>query len=64
MHLISLPYHVDVTVKHVLVDCPLYFNERRVNFLLNKSLKEILDEDASFELIFKFLKDINLFYSI
>ena len=56
--------HVDVTVKHILVECPLYVNERRLNFLLNKSLKEILDEDASFEFIFKFLKDIGLFYSI
>ena len=56
--------HVELTVKHILVRCPFYENQRRVNFLFNKSLQEILDESAPVEHIVKFLKDINIFYDI
>ena len=56
--------HVDLTVVHILVQCPFYFRERRASLLANKSLLEILGEDAPMEQIVKFLKDINLFYDI
>ena len=56
--------HMDLTVVHILVQCPLYFRQRRANFLDNKSLVEILDESAPVEQIIRFLKDISLFYDI
>ena len=55
---------VDFTVKHVLVQCPSFENKRRANMLSNKTLEEILDENAPVEDIVKFLKDIELFYDI
>ena len=56
--------HVELTIKHILVQCPSYVNQRRDNFLLNKSLIEILDENAPVEHLVKFLKNINMFYDI
>ena len=56
--------HVELTVKHILVQCPFYENQRRSNLLLNLSLEEILNESAPVEQIVKFLKDINIFYDI
>ena len=56
--------HVDLTVVHILVQCPLYSRERSANLLTNKSLVEILDEGAPVEQIVRFLRDINLFYDI
>ena len=55
---------VELSIKHILVQCPSYVNQRRDNFLLNKSLIEILDENAPVEHIVKFLKDIRIFYDI
>ena len=55
---------VEVTVEHILVSCPVFGNKRRINFLANKSLKDILDENAPVEYIIKFLKDINIFYDL
>ena len=56
--------HVDLTVKHILVECNFYENRRRANSLSNLTLSEILDERAPVEQIMKFLKEINLFYDI
>ena len=54
----------ELSVAHILVQCPRYNSQRIANLLANKSLAEILDEDAPVEQIVKFLKDINLFYDI
>ena len=56
--------NVDITVKHIFIDCPRYFNSRRKFGLNNKPLSDILGVDAPIEEILKFLKDINLFYDI
>ena len=56
--------NVDITVKHFLIDCPLYHRKRLINNLCNKSILEILGEDSPVERVFKFLKEINLFYDI
>ena len=56
--------HAELSVAHILVQCPCYSNQRRANLLANKPLVEILDENAPVEQIIKFLKDINLFYDI
>ena len=55
---------VDLTVKHILVQCPNFDRERRANFLSNMSLEEILNENAPVEHIIKFLKDVNIYYEI
>ena len=56
--------HVDLTVFHILVECPALRSERRDNYLADKTLKQILDESAPVEHVFKFLKEINLFHDI
>ena len=55
---------VELTIKHVLVQCHFYELKCRDNLLSNMTLLEILGEDASVELIVKFLKDVNIFYDI
>ena len=52
------------TVKHMLLQCPVFSNERRANLLLNLSLSDILGEDGRVENVLKFLKDIGYFYDI
>ena len=56
--------HSELSVRHILVECPFYENHRRANLLDGKSLVEILGEGAPVEQIVSFLKDINLFYDI
>ena len=56
--------HVDLTVVHILVQCPNFENRHRVCLLANKTLADILGENAPVEQIVKFLKDINIFYAI
>ena len=56
--------HVDFTVKHILIECRSYQNFRNNRGLHDKSLVEILGEDAPWESIMRFLKDIDLFYKI
>ena len=56
--------HVDLTVVHILVQCPNFENERRACSLANKTLAAILGEHAQSEQIMKFLKDINIFYEL
>ena len=58
------PCNVDFTVRHILVECPMFENERRANHLLNKSLRDILGESSPVEQVLKFLKDINIFFDI
>ena len=55
---------VELTIKHVLVQCPFYELKRRDNILSNMTLLEILGENAPVERIVKFLKDVNIFYDI
>ena len=55
---------VDITIEHILVSCPIFEIKRRLNFLANKSLVEILDENAPVEQIVKFLKEIDIFYEL
>ena len=55
---------VELSVKHILVQCPCFVNQRRTNLLFNKSLVDILGEGAPVEQLVKFLKDINVFYDI
>ena len=54
----------DFTVRHILEQCPDFENNRRACLLANKTLIEILGENAPVEQIIKFLKDINIFYDI
>ena len=54
----------DFTVKHSLIECPRFENARRANFLTNKVLIDVIGEEAPVERVFKFLKDINIFYDI
>ena len=56
--------NVALSVSHFLVDCPIHFNLRRRLGFSNKPLSEILGEDAPVDNLFKFLKEINLFYEI
>ena len=56
--------NVGITVQHLLVECPRYFNQKRKFDFNNKSLVEILGEDSPIENVFKFLKEIKLFYDI
>ena len=56
--------NVAITVRHIFIDCPRYLNNRRKFGLANKPLSDILGENAPIEEIFKFLKEINLFYDI
>ena len=56
--------HVDFTIKHILVECPAFAIKRRVNFLNDKTLSDILDDDAPVERVFQFLKEIGMFYNI
>ena len=56
--------HVVFTVKHILLECPVFVLSRRANLLVGLSLSDILGENAPIERICKFLKDVNLFYDI
>ena len=56
--------HEIFTVKHILIECPRYNNARRSNNLVGLPILEILGEESPYERIFKFLKDIGLFYDI
>ena len=56
--------HVDLSVLHILVQCPNFENERRACLLANKTLADILGEDAHAEQVVEFLKKINLLYEI
>ena len=55
---------VELTIKHVLVQCPFYELKRRDNLLSNMTLLEILGENAPVEHIVKLLNDVNNFYDI
>ena len=56
--------HTDMSVAHILVQCPNFENKRRANFLSNKSLEEILNENAPVEQIVKFLRDVDIYFDI
>lgn len=56
--------NASTTVRHIFVECPLYYNQRSKYSLNKKTLPEILGEDAAIVSIFKFLKEINFFYDI
>ena len=56
--------HVDLSVLHILVQCPNFENERRACLLANKTLADILGEDAHAEQVVEFLKKISLLYEI
>ena len=56
--------HVNLTVRHILVECPTIENERRANLLSNMAVHDILGESAPVEQIVKFLKETNIFYDI
>ena len=53
-----------ITVKHILVECPQYVVQRHRFGLNGKPLSDLLGVDAPVEELFKFLKNINLFYEI
>ena len=53
-----------LTVRHIVVDCPSFEGERRANCLSGRALHEVLNDCAPVERVFKFLKDVNLFYRI
>ena len=61
---LSSTCRVELTIMHVLVQCPFYELKRRDNILSNMTLLEILGENAPVERIVKFLKDVNIFYDI
>ena len=54
---------VNLSVGHILIDCPHFAGQRRANGLSGLSLATILGNDFNNNL-FKFLKEINLFYDI
>ena len=55
---------VVLSVQHLLVDCPSFTNERRILNLEGRSLKELLDDAAPIDGVFRFLKAIQIFYEI
>ena len=55
---------VTLTVEHILVECPNFNPERRVNGLEGKSLKILLGEDVDIDSLMSFLKDIHIFYEV
>ena len=56
--------NVNITVQHLLKDCPGYRHQRMLCGLGGLSLTGMLDEDGHFKRVFKFLKDIGIFYDI
>ena len=59
-----------MTIKHAIIDCPQFSNHRRaiVGYLRHKNrpqtLQSVLRDDFPHALLFKFLKDTNLFNEI
>ena len=56
--------HVQLTVEHILVDCPVLHNERLLYHLDGKTLDMILAEDCNIEDIMNFLKETQFYYRI
>ena len=56
--------NVNLSVKHLLVECPSFANERRDFNLVDFSLKGLLDDSAPVERLFNFLKAVGFFYEI
>ena len=56
--------NVNITIKHLLKDCPSYRHQRFLCGLGSLSLTDMLGEEGHYERVFKFLKAINVFYDI
>ena len=57
--------HVQITIQHIIEDCPKYAKERDIYFR-QKKMKEILEESPNFSIrnLIKFLKDTDLYDKI
>ena len=55
--------HSQLTVGHILVDCPK-FRAARLQYGLESNISDLLNDDADIVNIMEFLKDINIFYEI
>ena len=53
--------HMDLTVRHVLIECPTFSRQRRINFVYGKSLSELLGDDCNVDYLMSFLKSINFY---
>ena len=54
----------DLTVKHILVECHNFNQERRAASLDGRSLGEVLGDEADIFNLMDFLKKIDIFYKI
>ena len=59
---LCLTCNINLTVKHILRDCPSYRRQRMLCGLGSLSLTEMIGENGPFADVFKFLKAIGLFY--
>ena len=54
----------DITVRHILIECEVFNQERRRHHLHGRSMEELLGDDCSVQSLVDFLKEINLFYEL
>ena len=55
---------VNLSVKHILIECPGFNHERRTTVLHDRALSDVLDDDCDVESLMSFLKKIDLYYQI
>ena len=69
-HPICNSCQIPISVLHIIIDCPLYNNQRKpiIDYLrtnnIPKTLSNILNDDFPHSLLFKYLKDIKYFDQI
>ena len=54
----------DITVCHILLECPNFIDKRRKYSLHGRSMNDILDENCNVNSLMMFLKEIGYFYKI
>ena len=56
------PCQAELTVKHILIDCPVFNYERRAASLHGRSLSEVLGNNCNVGNLISFLKKIDYYY--
>ena len=54
--------YVNLTVKHILIECPNFNNQRRANSVQGRSLSELLGDLCNVDYLMKFLKNIDFYF--
>ena len=58
------PCQSDLTVRHILLECPTFLNERRATSLNGRSMSDLLGDYCDVNNIMKFLKKIGFYYEL